>query len=376
MPTIARLDEFAFVLLAGVILIGILALVWTTPTEAAAALEPPNKEMSIPKGSTGSYMLTIKGTKLSNVTLSATGDIKNWITFSKNDFDVFGSTNVTIKIKVPSSASTRTYSGRLVINSAGGQKTSSITINVLNATDTSTSAASIINPLGDFSISYSVGSTEVASKQDIEVSRGYFSGRSASMTGSISDDEFDLINEGEIELVVEDTNSAGNLIVWLNNEEVYSRRTGIGSIEIPIDKEKIKKSNTISISADSPGWMFWMTNTYKIKSAKMTVSFKGEFSKEIEFSLPKEAVDNFRHLQLNYLVSQYSSPLPELTIKVNKQIIYMDRPPLSRFNMTFSKDILGNELALQEVGNKISFSFDSNALYEISGAVLTFFYSS
>lgn len=366
-----RVDEFAFVLLAGLVLMLILTIVWSTPTESVALVNPTSVSLSIQKGASSSFKLNITGTTLTNVTLTANGAIENWVTFDKNNFNVGGSVIVTVTVKVPKTATEGTHAGQIKIESTGGSKTVSVSVEVTKAS-AELSTKPIV--LGDFSVSYSVGSEALDSKENVELVRGLLSGNEVGLFGQLSESKLETVTGGHVKLKIEETNSAGNLIVLFNNEEVLNRKVNVGEVDVPIDASKIKATNTVAVSAGSPGWMFWTNTIYKLSSAEFSIDYEGIYSKDMTFSLDQEQIDNFDHFHLNYRIRDYSAPLPEMLISVNSQLVYWKQPPLTFFNNTFEKDVLGNKLVLNEGENTISFSFEENAFYDVSNAVLTVYY--
>lgn len=366
----AKIDEFAFVLLAGIILIVILMLAWGTPSEAPPFVQPASVNLAAPMNATSTFELNITG-KLSNVTLSATGEIKDWVSFNKNHFDVIDSTIVKVKIRVPFSA-TGTFTSSIIVESLGGKQIIPVTISVTEQKVIELSRSIL---LGEFSVSYSVGTEVLDSKEDFEVSAGYFSSYSKNLVGALTEEQLLKVADGYIQLVVDETNSAGNLVVLFNSKEVLNKIVGAGEIKIPIDKNQIERSNTITIKAGVPGWKFWMSTVYRFRIAKLVVNYKGVFSKDLQFTLNQKEIENFDHFQLNFRVKNYSSPLPQLLIKINGQLVFSSVPPLGFFNTTFNKDILGNNLILT-IDNTISFLFEEQASYDIDSAVLTVYYTS
>lgn len=370
-----RVDEFAFVLLAGIVLMFILVIVWTTPTEPVPLVTPTSVELTIQKGTSSSFKLNITGTVLTNVTLTASGAMSNWISFSKNNFNVAGSTLVIVTIKVPTAASEGLYTGHIKVESPGGSQIVSMNVEVTKA-KIELSSHSIV--LGDFSISYTVGSEKLDSEENVDVVKSYFSGNQINLVGRIPEDKLETVTGGHIKLKVGDTNSAGNLVVLFNGEEIFNRKVTIGEIDVAIDKSKIKLSNTVTITATSPGWMFWTNTVYRFNSIEFLVDYRGLYPKTMSFYLDSEQANNFDHLHLFYRVPPggYSLSLPEMVITINNQLVYLKRPPLTFFNETFKKDILGNDLVLNEGENTISFSFEKNAFYEVKNAILTIYYLS
>ena len=80
-----KMDEFAFVILAGIILIGMLMIIWSTPSEALAIVDPTSISLTLQRGTSTTVNLNISGA--TNVSLSAVGDTSSWISFTKNNFD-------------------------------------------------------------------------------------------------------------------------------------------------------------------------------------------------------------------------------------------------------------------------------------------------
>ncbi len=363
------MDEFAFVLLAGLILIIILMVAWTSMPAAQLEVTPKTVSLAIEPGSSSSFTITLNGTA-QNVTLYPIGEIRNWIFFDKNNFDVSGVEKVNVIITVPSSAVQKIYTGKIRINSTAGEKNVYISI---NTTKTPVVEASHSIYFGDFSISYSVGSETLASKENFEVSKGYFSDSPVNLVHeTLSDEKLNMITEGLISLVIDDTNSAGNLVIEFNGEVIFNKKVGPGSIEIPIEKSKIKKSNTITIRAELPGWKFWMNTVYKIRSVKFVISYQGANFKDFVFVLTENEVKNFKSGILSFRIKNYTLPLGDMTIEINNKLFYKGTPPLYIFSKEFTSL---TEVPLNVGSNSITFSTEANSFYDIRDATLTIIYT-
>jgi hypothetical protein len=105
----AKIDEFAFVLLVGLILISVFLIVWNTPTSAIPSVEPNSISLTIGLGETRSSVLNITGFPAKNISLVASENIKSWVKFSKNNFDVYGSELVSVSFSIPSITRIGTY---------------------------------------------------------------------------------------------------------------------------------------------------------------------------------------------------------------------------------------------------------------------------
>ena len=117
--------------------------------------------------------------------------------------------------------------------------------------------------IGDFSVSFTLGSNTIKEDSDIEIRKGLFETKDFKMSGRI-DDDLDLVTGGFLVIEILDYSDAGNLIVKINDREVYNQITNPGEINIPLEKSDLKSYNVIELSASSPGWKFWSTSIYKI----------------------------------------------------------------------------------------------------------------
>ena len=90
--------------------------------------------------------------------------------------------------------------------------------------------------------------------------------------------------------------------------------------------------------------------------------------------MTQSEIDNFHHFQLQGRVKEYSTPLEELIVKINNQLVFAERPPIVAFNKTITKDILGNRLVLNEQ-NTISFSFEKESFLSLDGVFIVVYFS-
>ncbi len=366
----ARLDEFALVLLAGLILIAMLMIVWTTPKPGAGVflnVTQTSIKTSVQLNTSSVVLLDLNGTA-KNVSLSVTGEVRPWVSFSKNKFDLSGAETIEMTISVPPSASNRTYTSNLIIS----YDTQKLTIPVSILVSTQPVENVRLFSLGSFAVSG--GALEVLdSKKSVSVSQSYFSGVRLNLFGSIPADKLSRISDGVVVIFIEETNSLGNLIVSLNDQKIFDKKVGLGELRIPINKSLLKDSNTLTISAGSPGAVFWASTEYKIRSAEFSVVYPSE-TRDFIFSLTRNEVENFKNIRVTFSVRNYQSPLSSLKILINDQLVYIQTPPLAFFRDTFSKTIFGDKLILNPGNNKISFAFDKQGFYELTDASLVVTY--
>ena len=366
-PKAPKIDEFVFVLLAGVILIFILTITWSTPTELVPIVEPKSVSVDVREGGTATFDLAFNGTA-SSVNLTATGEIKYWMTFSKNNFDFSGLATVRVTVDVPDGKDPGTYRGTIGVKTPGGEKNVQVAVNVLKMTE---EVSRRIVPLGDFTVSYTSGMDELDSKSGVSAVNGYFTNAEVTLVGILSSEKLGIITDGYIQLIVEEANQAGNLVVVFNGKELYNQPAGLGELLIPISKEAFGRSNSVVIRAGSPGWKFWMNTIYKFRLVRLVANYKGAFSKQASFELAKGEIDNFKDFNLFYRVREYTSPLPALMIKIDSQIVFWESPPFAFFDSKISKDMFGNALYLEKGNNTITFLFEKEASYNVADALLT-----
>jgi hypothetical protein len=359
-----QVDEFALVLLAGLILIGVLAVVWTSQASSQLTVMPEAKKLTIARGSSFSFPIFLNGSA-KNVTLRSYGEIANWISFDKQNFDVDNEEKVTVYVNVPITASYGTHWGDIYVETLGFQKKISLSVNVSTRTEEKTRSIDF----GDFTVGYIVGEETVQERFNLKVEKGYFSEFSPSFAAVLSEEKLPMVVGGYIQIVVDQTNSLGNLIVEFNDNITFDKKVGVGEIIIPISKDLIKKSNSIVLKASSPGFVFWSSSLYTIASVKFVVEYNGTIFREFNFSLEDFEVKNLKEGKLSFFISKYDVGIPQklgdLIIKINDEIIYQDIPP-SYFVKKFEED----ELKLKEGINTISFSTEKGVSYLLEDVTL------
>jgi len=375
MAEVPKLDEFAFVLMAGVLLIFILVFAWTTPTEGTPVVTGAPSSISVVPGEFAKFDFNVNSsTGLSSVNVSASGDITKWVTFNRNDFSVDSGkvATVTTTVKVPLNTTRGVYNGRITVKGSGGTVSFSIAVEVSEKSYKKVSMRIVSETEfpTDFSVSYSKGTDVLDSVENVQIYTGYFSNKPATLTGLLSMDKFNIATGGSVQIFVEDTNGLGALSVYLNDKEIYSNAVGVGEVLIPIDNNSIERSNVITIKANPPSWMFWASTSYSLRYVRFNLDYEGIFAKTFNITLSKNEVDNFKDFDLFYRVKDYTQPLPELMIKVNSQIVFWERPPLLFFDKKLNEDMFGNPLFLKEGANTITLMFEKNAVYSVTDAML------
>ena len=355
-----KLDEFAFVLLAGLIIIIVMLLVWGVPgpTEIPTVY-PTSKTLSIEKGKSDDFILEINVTsKL--VTLTAKGTIADWISFDNNNFESHGLANVRVTVKVPSGADERDHPGSIVVESQeGGEVTVDLTIKVKEPKEETTEEASRNIYIGDFTVTYAEGTENVKTERDIEVKNG---GKtiSASMTR-----DMDLVTEGSLTLDVFYTNNGGNLVVKFNNEVVYDDKAMPGEITIPLTKDLLDSYNVIEISTSKPWWKFWTSSVYRLEKFEFNIDYFGDIEKRETFEVYRDELLNFREAWVYFYVNSYDGP-GHLKVEINGYTLYE-----GRYRGSIERSFDFADVGLTRGTNTISFSTEKGTSYEIENARIT-----
>ncbi len=369
------IDEFAWIIFIAVGFVLIVTIIFAATTPAPI-IEPKSSSLVLAKGDSHSFTVTIRsadGGKIQNVTLTSFGEIKDWITFDKISFDLENSTSARVRIKVPPTASLRTYTGGVKVESKGGSSIMSMTISV--ASQSSLILESRPISLGSLNIVHEKGSEVVESRQDFEVTKGLFSGSKQSFSVSIPDDKFSIMTDANLEILILETNKRGNLIVEFNGQKLYDGKPNVGKLIVPIGKDLVNSTNVVNILTTGPSiFTFWSKSVYKIEDASFVIDFRDTIEREKPFSLFLNEIQNFDHFVFQSRVMEYSTPIEELIIKINNQLVFAEKPPLTTFNQTIRKDILGNNLVVDEE-NTISFSFDKNAFINLEDMFIVVYYS-
>jgi len=368
-------DEFAWIIIAAVGFVLVITMIFTATT-SAPVVEPKSLSLTLEKGTSHTFAITVRSEdnkKISNVTLTSFGEVKDWITFDKNKFDIENSTSVRIKVQVPRTATLRTYTGGIKAESTGGSSSLSLSITVANVSVIPLESRPIF--LGDVEVKYVKGSETLASKENLEVKKGGFSESKEAFSISFPAEKLAITTSAHLELFVIDTNKRGNLIVEFNGQELYNKKTDVGKVVIPLEKSLLNTTNIVSIRTTGPSvFQFWSKAVYTIEKVNFVINFQDISERERTFELSQNEIQNFHHFQLQARVKEYSAPLEELLIKVNNQIVYAAKPPIVAFNQAIDKDILGNRLVLDNQ-NKISFAFEKEASLNLDDVFLVVYFS-
>ena len=371
------MDEFGWILAGALVFILIITIVWLPSHGPSPVVDPKSVELNIVAGSATSFFITINGSdsgKLINVTIAPSDSIKNWVSFDKNNFDIGGSERVRVNVAIPKSVAPGSYTGSIKIASTGGDTSLSLIMNVVGIGQIQITSR-MIDLNSPINIKYSVGSEDLATLENLEIIRSHFTESDETSTIIIPAEKLYITTSGYINLTIEETTNEGDLIVIFNDYELFNKKVGAGTLLIPVDRSLIDNTNNLIIQTSSPPWYkFWSKSVYKIKELNFGVNYKDILERQRTFDLSELEIINFKSFRLTGTIPNrpegYSTPLKELKIKINNQLVYAERPPLTLFNDTFEKDIFGNMLYLRTKSNTISFYFEEDSYYKLENAFL------
>jgi len=272
----AKIDEFAFVLLAGLVLIIIMMVAFTSPTPGATT----ENETTTPFNITG------------------TGDVARFIS------------------------------------------------------------------LGDFKVTYDLGQDNIVEKNNVEVSKSLSSEKHVNLVGIVSNDKLVITTSGFIEIIVDDASGDGNLIVLLNDKEVFNNKVGPGRVSIPLKRDQINDTNVVTIKCSGSAWKLWENTVYSISSTKMGINFQGINFKTFSFVMSSDDVLKFRFGRITFNPKSLSTAKNDLVVKINDKTIFRGVP-----SSPFTQDF-GSDVYLSTDANNITFSTERATSYELNDVTL------
>jgi hypothetical protein len=357
-------DEFAFVLLAALIFIGIMLVFWTTPVEAPPSLEPRSISVRMLPNSQKTVTFKIIG-NLTSVNLVANGSLSNILTFSENNFNVYGEKEIKATLNSPSSYGK--YIGYIIARGKGGEDAIEVIVNVVPTLNLTHRAIS----LEDFKISNYGGEKILDSKSDFIVEKSLFSSKAAKLVFRLESLE---IEKAKLKLTIDEASGPGYLVIKLNGNTIYKKKIVDGHFEeIPLNVSDLKEVNFISIEVENEGFGIFFKTFYHFFSVEVRVKYRS-VPYFFEIPLSKQEIDNFYAFELSSTLVQQNYPSVE--IKVNNQKVFIGKLPITALRLNITKDLMGNPLLLFSTNN-ISISLTTEGeIYFSNNIVRIYSYSS
>lgn len=363
-----RFDEFAIVLLGGIIFLGILLIAFNTPTEFPPKVSPASLRFELSPGDSQTFSINITG-RISSSNITTSGVVGDWINVPQTNLGVLTqNTLITMTLNVPATATSGTHTGKIIVSGAGGKFEVDVTVFVTAIKKLTSRSLTV----GDFKVRFLNEDRILDSVDNANTARSYFGEKKINLIGILEEEDIPLAKSAVARFVVEDTNNLGPIIVTQNGVDVFKQQVGPGEVVVPLNVSDMKRSNVVSIRSDTPGIFFWAENVYNIRNAEFEVSLEGSAPKTFNFTLLPEEINKFDHFQLTFLAKGPATPSTPLRITINDQAAYLAVPSPTVFSQNFARDLLGRTLVIGEI-NSIMFSFDQHSAYEIEDAILTIF---
>lgn len=214
--------------------------------------------------------------------------------------------------------------------------------------------------LGEWlSVMYVEGQQNLTSLKG-EVSQGVF-GNSGQQT-DFDVDNYKDASEGVIKLRVWNSNYYGNLLIYVNGQEVYRGTPEIGEKNIVFDGSFLKSSNKIEVEAESSGWKIWAPTVY-IFDANLSANYLGKETQSLSFELTSSEVNNVDRGRL--IVFGTRDGPGNLNVKLNGREIF------SGFTTVYTDFAIDT---LRVGNNTLELSTEKNTRYNITSAQIVLFF--
>ena len=211
----------------------------------------------------------------------------------------------------------------------------------------------------DFTVSYEVGQRDIM-KWGGEVNSGLFSNLEER-------EEFEIenvgdVSEGFMDMKIWNSNYYGNLLIYVNNEEVYAGAPLAGDKTISFNSSVLKSNNILDVRAENSGWKLWAPTVY-ILDLDLYVGLESRKTQDFEFELSGMEVESLNRARL--LIFGSRSGAGDLTVNLNDNQIFEGKTPI------YTDFAIDNFKAGM---NTLDLSAGPNTAYNITSAQIVLFY--
>ncbi|MEW5897187.1 MAG: hypothetical protein AB1668_05815 [Nanoarchaeota archaeon] len=120
----------------------------------------------------------------------------------------------------------------------------------------------------------------------------------------------------------------GNLIIKLNEEEIYNAEVKAGSLTVPVPKNLLKEKNVLLFAVSSPGVAFWATNDVSLEKIKVVAdvtNLDAQYSKNM-FIVSETEKKNMEKAVLEFQPGCNIEAVGKLAVTLNGANIYSAVP--------------------------------------------------
>jgi len=219
--------------------------------------------------------------------------------------------------------------------------------------------------------SFTLGQTQTETLKEMSsliVSRGYFGEDSKKFEINIGAHILNNLKDVKITFGIEETNLYGNLIVKWNDKVILDTLANLNRYELTIDRDNVKDTNTLEISAGTPGIYFWAATQYKLNNFKVIAEYGPE--KFASFQIYPNEISAWDKGVLRFYTT--TGQQGQISIKLNGVEIYSSSNP---------KHLVEEEYEFSEIGNAIKvgdniMSFKATNVFEMDDVEFEIYVSS
>ncbi|MFH1294525.1 MAG: hypothetical protein ABIH90_01115 [Candidatus Aenigmatarchaeota archaeon] len=154
----------------------------------------------------------------------------------------------------------------------------------------------------------------------VEISRGWSGASPKSLNILIPQWMLSEKKKAVVSFDVFETNSYAPLIIEWNGKQFFAKKALKKHYDVEIPSDYVMDVNTLKVDAGGPGFMFWASTYYDLRSFKVDV-VTGP-SKLFSFDLLPEELEIFDRGQMEF----YATGASPLTVKINGQEFYSNPP--------------------------------------------------
>lgn len=195
---------------------------------------------------------------------------------------------------------------------------------------------------------FSVGKTQTESLRavpQIEVYRNLFTANSEKFVISVPE-WYDTTMRGvrlDFNVYEQSSLQFSKLVIKWNGLEVFDYGDAGNEQSIFIEKERVKRSNTLEINAEYNPWWFWATSTYKLRNFNVNMEYGPE--RLIPFTMTANELQTFNRGEINFEGSGC-----DLLVRVNGVDMYQGTP-----NGQTTIEFTYSEVPITPGGNIVAF---------------------
>lgn len=331
----ARIDEFAIILIAGIVFI-LLFSFFSQLTISGLEVLPNKIDAKIVEGSVKTFEITIFANS-SNVSIKAEGAIAPYVSFDTNQLAVFGQQKIKMFFDARAIGN---YYGRVIVKTPYRKVFIPVSISVISKEEVESLISEQLVPLGSFHLVYSNQTILLAKKENFEVSSNILSQGIETLWVEISNKTLSELENLWLEIFINETNSKAKLVVEFNDKKIYED-FATGDLKLTLPRHEVLNKNLVKIYSLLPS-AFWQTSYYKIREAKVIANLKPRNSITFNITLSNKQVNNFMGFKLEFLIKK--NTVKQVFISFNNQLVHASRVPLTAFSKTFTQDLFGNKL--------------------------------